>query len=377
MLKLYFILLLILIYQLSGHCQMNPKSPEYPYNDTPETKKLALQITKDLQTDSLKVIAIYNWVKTNIVYDSVRFKKIYINRETERELNLNNCSNTLSKRKAICSGFSFLFASLCEVVGIDCFPVYGYARVPDEPLDTPNHVWAVFKISQKWFLADPTWDSNSFEYYKHEGLKEFPNNFFMTEPNEFLVRHFPLDPLWQLSEKPVSFIDWRDENFMSEVFQNKNSFNLLDSLKKFESLSINDRFLNGINRIAKDKNYSYIGFNELFNYHSSIFSEEANSYNDFNKRINLNNRNINEMAKKYLPHKKEIFDRLNLLEITFTKVKNYYKQLRLTYPKNRNHYFNLPVEEIEKTFQQADEYLLEERKSIDATIRQLESLRKK
>ena len=58
-------------------------------------------------------------------------------------------------------------------------------------------------------------------------------------------------------------------------------------------------------------------------------------------------------------------------------MKNYYKQLRLTYPKNRNHYFNLPVEEIEKTFQQADEYLLEERKSIDATIRQLESLRKK
>ena len=347
MLKSYFTLLLIVFYQLVGFCQMNPKSPEYPYNDTPETKKIALQIIKDLQTDSLKVVAIYDWVKTNIVYDSIRFEKIYIRKEIEKDLNINNCSSTLSKRKAVCSGFSFLFASLCENAGIECFPVYGYARIPNEPLDAPNHVWVTFKIAQKWYLADPTWDSNHFEYYTKQGLKQFSNEFLMIEPNEFLIRHFPLDPLWQLSEKPVSFIDWRDENFTSEVFINKNSFNLSDTLKKFESLNIHDKFLNGANRIIKDNNYSYIGFNDLFNYYSKSFLEKANSYNDFNKQINLNNRNIQEMARKFLPHKKELFDRLNLIEISFVKVKIYYKQLLATLPKNTNHRFTIPVEEIE------------------------------
>lgn len=377
MLKSYFTLLLIVCYQLIGFCQINPKSPKYPYNDTPETKKLALQITKDLQTDSLKVVAIYDWVKTNIVYDSIRFEKIYIKKEIEKDLSINNCSSTLSKRKAVCSGFSFLFASLCENVGIDCFPIYGYARIPNDPLDVPNHIWAVFKINQKWYLADPTWDSNDFEYYTQKGLKDFPRKFFMVEPNEFLTNHFPLDPLWQLSEKPVSFVDWKDENFTSEVFINKNSFNLSDTLKKFESLNRDNKFLNGIHRVVKESHYSYIGFNELFNYYSKSFTEQANSYNDFNRKINLNNRNIQEMAKKYLPYKKEIYDRLNSLEITFKNVRAYYKQLLAAYPKNKIKTFNVALEEVERSFQQADDYLLEERKSINATIRQLESLRKK
>ena len=377
MLKSYFTLLLIVCYQLIGFCQMNPNSPEYPYNDTPETKKIALQITKDLSTDSLKVVAIYDWVKSNIVYDSVRFEKIYIKKEIEKDFSINNCSSTLSKRKAVCSGFSFLFASLCENVGVDCFPIYGYARIPNDALDVPNHIWAVFKINQKWYLADPTWDSNDFEYYTKKGLKDFPRKFFMVEPNEFLTNHLPLDPLWQLSEKPVSFIDWRDENFTSEVFINKNSFNLSDTLRKFESLNSHDKFLNGINRIVKESHYSYIGFNELFNYYSKSFSEQANSYNDFNRKINLNNRNIQEMAKKYLPYKKEIYDRLNSLEITFKNVRAYYKQLLAAYPKNKVKTFNVELEEVERSFQQADEYLLEERKSINATIKQLESLRKK
>ena len=103
------------------------------------------EICKDSSSDKEKVLAIYDWVITNISYDydaDPMYQSIEINR-------------TVTTRKGICFDFANLFTMMCRSQGIPCYSVDGYKKDDENSLHTWNRVY----YDENWWNCDVTFDS--------------------------------------------------------------------------------------------------------------------------------------------------------------------------------------------------------------------------
>lgn len=154
-----------------------------------------------------KVRAFYTWIALNISYD----KELLDSYEITTSLGLRRLSSSntqhpdtvLKYRKAVCEGFSLLMNECCRRSGITCRMVIGPTRIDDgEVTERMMHAWNVVKTDSVWRLLDVTW-SNGYVNQMNVYVKRFSDQYFFTEPAEFVKDHWPLDPMWQLNERPV------------------------------------------------------------------------------------------------------------------------------------------------------------------------------
>lgn len=363
--------------------QVNPTSPIEKFDDTPLTKEIALKITENLSGDSLKLLAIYDWITQNISYDSVLYEKIknsmYVRNSTaSRDLSklkpLHTCSEILNKKRTICLGYAYLFSAMCNAVGIKNAVVKGYGRTDSLAAPTPNHAWVAFRLSDKWYLADPTWDSGIQQGMKDKSPDKYDYIFLMQEPETFLETHYPLDPLWQLQTSILSIADW--QKFNKTTNSSSIVFSYVDSLKQYEKNSAEKNFISSLNRIIKVKEYAFVGHFEYCGYFFLPMYEEISYYSNLNRRLNTGNKNIEEMAGKILPRKKELFERLAKIEF-YIKRYNYHVT-KLT--QVHNPFDSFPIKDIPAEIaeiKRVNNYLVQERNSLTATIKELEPYQKK
>ena len=149
-------------------------------------------LTKGIENDSLKVVRIYDWVTKNIVYDN-RFIKNRIEGDTTL---LQEPYNVVARKKAVCSGYSKLIKTMCRQVGIESEIVYGWTKDFRGAFDQQEHAWNVVKINNQWYVLDATWGASGSDVVK---------KYFLTDPSVFLENHYPHDPMWQLTDKPIGF----------------------------------------------------------------------------------------------------------------------------------------------------------------------------
>ena len=74
-----------------------------------DLKSLVCEITNQSLSQLSKLEAIYNWITANIAYDVELFARgenLVLQREQWKD--------ALVKRRAICSGYAFLFAEMCR-----------------------------------------------------------------------------------------------------------------------------------------------------------------------------------------------------------------------------------------------------------------------
>lgn len=112
---------------------------------TKEYQSFTDEICKDSSSDKEKVLAIYDWVITNISYDydaDPMYQSIEINR-------------TVTTRKGICFDFANLFTMMCRSQGIPCYSVDGYKKDDENSLHTWNRVY----YDGNWWNCDVTFDS--------------------------------------------------------------------------------------------------------------------------------------------------------------------------------------------------------------------------
>ena len=155
------------------------------------TDKLTNPFSKDVD----KVRAIYYWIADNIEYDYVSYKnKIRISSEPEI---------VYTKRIAVCAGYSNLFSYMLDLIDIDNKVISGFAR---DELDTiflkeTNHAWNSIKLDNKWYLFDVTWARDT--------LNKTVNDFyFKTDPEIFILKHYPTDYKWTLLDTKYSQDDY-------------------------------------------------------------------------------------------------------------------------------------------------------------------------
>lgn len=175
------------------------------HGQNPELVALANQLTKGLTDDSLKVVAISDWIIDNISYDWDSYNTIPL---PEKCVNVNLI---IKNKKSVCEGYANLFNELCRLSNIKSAIINGY--VYSEP--NVNHAWNGVKIHEKWYLMDLTWADNEDLQVAHDKQRRLsknpiqqPNRYLWAATNVFLVDHLPHDPIWQLMEKKIDYQDF-------------------------------------------------------------------------------------------------------------------------------------------------------------------------
>ena len=197
-------------------------------------KELAIKLTYRFVNEEDKARAIYVWITDNIKYDWNKFQnnlkgrgRYHIKGRTKAEIllkkkkiNEKRINTVFRTGKGICEDYSMLFKAMCDEIGLKSIIINGKIKVnPNNIGNFPNrssHAWNAVKINNKWRLVDATWGSG----YVRSGVfyKKFEDRFFMTEPEIFILNHFPDDPKWQLLEKQVSKQEFSNFVFVHSAF---------------------------------------------------------------------------------------------------------------------------------------------------------------
>lgn len=129
---------------------------------------LANEITSGLQSDREKLIAIHDWVASNIKYDVEDFLAPPIEKPQD-------ALSVLRRKSGVCSGYSSLTAALLRASGIPARVVGGWARqwnetwadllqnLPEDLLSDGNHAWNEVFVDGRWIPVDVTWDAGAID----------------------------------------------------------------------------------------------------------------------------------------------------------------------------------------------------------------------
>lgn len=174
--------------------------------------KLSFKLTKDLDTEVEKFRAIYIWITHNIANDHRLFLKNNRKRNKyfQDSIALDQWNSKfkkivfkklLRKKKTICSGYAYLLQEMCDVVGIKAITIHGFGKTSDVDLEKllfANHSWNAVRLNKKWYLCDPTWAAGITSSEKKRFTFSYNDGYFLTEPELFMMNHYPADPQWTL-----------------------------------------------------------------------------------------------------------------------------------------------------------------------------------
>lgn len=156
----------------------------------------------------------FTWIAKNINYNYDLEKKILEDSKYYIYEEQINDSITLATGKALCLGFSHLYATFLSQHGIECKMIEGYTKDAHEYLKGKepivNHVWNAYKSGNNWRLVEVTWASTTL--LDEKAVDYF---FFNTPPELFVLSHLPRNSTWQLLSTPLTKQEFADLPFIS------------------------------------------------------------------------------------------------------------------------------------------------------------------
>lgn len=192
-------------------------------------------------TDLEKVRAIYVWITHNIRYD-VKATAFLGNRPDQE-----NAVITLRTKKAVCEGYAVLFKAMCDTAQLKSHIVVGWTKgkkgKPDKVSRPRSHAWNVVFINDQWHLIDATWGAGWLK--KKEFIRNFKEEYFLANPETFIFKHLPDDPIWQLLECPISFKTFKkgEAEITEKIKITSCNYSFPDSIALWENLELDERNL--------------------------------------------------------------------------------------------------------------------------------------
>lgn len=157
----------------------------YDYTD------MARKITAGAQGNYQKIKAIYQWICSNIAYDT--HYRIY------------TADECVDAKKGVCQAYCELFYQLATSIGIQVEIINGKSKDPKGQIGQIGHSWLFAYTSENMgILIDPTWGAG----YVKDGAFCHRNDcwvWFDVSPEWMLLTHFPNDKSYQLIDNPISW----------------------------------------------------------------------------------------------------------------------------------------------------------------------------
>ncbi|OAB32703.1 hypothetical protein PMSD_17180 [Paenibacillus macquariensis subsp. defensor] len=166
----------------------NIKATTEIQSDNREILDIAKQITSGKLGEMDKLLAIHDWVATNIQYDYDTYGGT--------KNGLQDAVSVLRDKKGICSGYSNLTAALGRAAGIPTQYVTGHIARPWSTWDVVEknmfdknyyHAWNQAYVDGKWITLDTTWDAISYEDGKK--VSDMKREYFNPDPTIFASSH--------------------------------------------------------------------------------------------------------------------------------------------------------------------------------------------
>lgn len=212
------------------------KAPKKLHDDLP---RLTAYLTEGADNDFEKARGIYTWIVSNISYDHKVIE------DDIRRIN-KNIRDILTRRKAICMGYADLFDAMATLAELESVTIDGYSKgtaTSKADLNEPDHSWNAVKLEGKWHLLDATWGSSlALDDQIYTTINE---DFFLTEPGQFLETHLPIVPFWQLLDCPISpkVYEEGEVAISNHLSSCDSTYHYQDSLQQYLELPTSNRRL--------------------------------------------------------------------------------------------------------------------------------------
>jgi len=180
---------------------------EIPDSQSLTVEKLAEQLSAIANDDEEKAFAIFRWITTHIRYDVEKLRA-----GSGRNL---TAPEVMELRQAVCGGYAALYQALASAMKLQSFTVTGQAK--GYGTGTMGHAWTAVKTGPRWVLIDATWGSGYLDE-QQQFVRQYNDYYFMVPPAELIYSHFPDEPNWQLLEKPVSRVDFKQSAHLYSSF---------------------------------------------------------------------------------------------------------------------------------------------------------------
>lgn len=140
----------------------NAKASKWVQTNDPRIMSLSDSIVAGIEGEYEKVLAIDDWITSNIVYNktSTMFSQKI------------DAITTLEMKMGICTGYSNLFAALARASGLETKVMTGKAKNFDGR--TYYHQWNEVKIDGTWYFIDTTWNAGLHKRVFFTKVSEYP-----------------------------------------------------------------------------------------------------------------------------------------------------------------------------------------------------------
>lgn len=182
-----------------------------------KAEDLASKINNDFSKEEEKARAIFSWIAFNVKYDVKSYfstsgpkviKYSYRSEaeklEKQRQIKQDKIDRTFKSKLAVCQGYALLFEQLANLSGLESAVVTGNAKTSASEIGKlpteSSHAWNAVKVNGKWKLIDVTWAAGTVNPQKRIFMTKFNEGYFFTEPEIFVLNHFPDDKKWILSD---------------------------------------------------------------------------------------------------------------------------------------------------------------------------------
>ncbi len=170
-----------------------------------EVRELAEEITRNCTNEASKARAIYDWLTSNITYDTAEWRNIVTG--ADDYIHPHDPASVLERGTTVCIGYAWLFDDLCTSAGLESTyligDVRGFRGTPDDELvSAVRHAWSAVREDGEWKLLDATWGAKQAGETEAD-YKARADYYFATPPNQFVFDHLPEDEDWQLLDNPV------------------------------------------------------------------------------------------------------------------------------------------------------------------------------
>jgi len=223
-----------------GLDKINPELFKYAKEakvDFKDVKQLHDYLVKPTKTKREKAEIFFYWIAEHIEYDVIKAEQIENGEKAVKY-------NSIKEKKGVCADYSRLFKALCDLSGIECYFIVGYAKSIFHKKGTEiraTHAWNIVKLDNDFEFVDCTWGSGNvvdLSDGSEKYVKDMDTSQVFVNSNKFRNSHLSESPKWQLLEHPMSYKQFIDHADFSKIHKEEaKPFMFRDSIKYFNSVS--------------------------------------------------------------------------------------------------------------------------------------------
>lgn len=183
-------------------------------------------------TDAESAYMVYKWLSQNIEYDCFTYEHDHDNIDYTEQ-------GTYNKGKGVCAGYSKIFRTMCNRLGLEAYYVSGFTKrsiVKGQIPTKTNHAWNTVKIDGIFYLVESTWGSGSCKGDKYE--YDFDDFYFCTNPEIFIRKHLPAEQKYQLLPQPITISEFVNRGDITNSFYQQGFETINPDLANIKSTEI-------------------------------------------------------------------------------------------------------------------------------------------